>query len=168
MKFIQDILNIFSSSPEIYTPGEMVDVNDCYALFDIRNSKELFKTIITLVPDDSILAIEGIYSKNIIDLLLKEEVSDNQKVYIVIAWPRQIRLKSRLNSKQKSLILNHCDNWDFGNDIIHQHIYKDNHFYFTSYANMKSGCVFISHLINKPKIEKLKFDGIIGNYDEYP
>lgn len=148
--------------------GKMVDAFNCYSLFEIKDPRNLLIEILNLVPDDSIWAIEGVYSEHIISFLKQFHVEDDESVELGTVWPSQKKIRVLLTKDAKNAIIEELKNWNIDVDIVHQHIYKSGFFYFTSYDNLKSGCIWLTNQIEERKISPLIEKNFIGEYEKYP
>jgi hypothetical protein len=161
------MLTIFKKIFSIRTDikGNQIDFDDCWTVDKIINRNRLLARLIELVPIDSIWTIEGLSDKNIYDLISKHIFVDDNKVWNGTIWPKQNFFKIQLTETAKTDILKELPGWDLELNIIHQHIYKDNKYYLTSYDNLHEWCTWISMYFDIVEMNKLKDQNILDFYD---
>ncbi|MBK3520030.1 hypothetical protein [Carboxylicivirga marina] len=137
--------NIFRIRKKKDRVGKEIDFKNSWAVSKLEDKLEFFKRILTLVPDNSIWAIEGMSDMKLIEYLQTFPIEDSLIVNKGTIWPKQKTLKVLINPiSRKSLIQNITfENLDW--EIIHQHIYNDEKFYLTSYDNLHEACTWISN-----------------------
>ena len=141
--------------------GDEIDFNNCWNIFEINDRDKLLSRVIELVPDESVWSIEGIENKEIFDVVSKYIITDDQKPSKGTIWPKQKLYKILLSKEAKADILRNIDNWDLSWNIMHQHIYKGDIFYLTSYDNLDKASTWISMELAKTELDKLKEQKII-------
>jgi len=158
--FLKKILNIKTNYE-----GKQIDFDNAWIIDKINNRENLLEFLFENTPEKSVWSIEGVYNKDILNLLSKFAHTDETKVALGTVWPKQIHIKILLTNDSKFEILKHISNWDLSEDIVHQHIYKEDVFYLTSFDNLSENCTWISKNITKKLLENLKQESIIDFYD---
>lgn len=163
---LSKILNILKIVPKSERTGEEIDYNNAWIIDSVNDKFKFLAWLFKNVPSNSIWAIEGIYEKSIIDFLVQYSTNDSRSITLGTIWPKQKFLKILLSDMNKNKILMLMKEWDLSIDLMHQHIYKDDHFYFTSFDNLHPCCTWLSKRIPIGELEKLKTDNIIDFYEE--
>ncbi len=104
--------------------GKEIDFNNCWNINEINDRNQLLARIIELVPDESVWSIEEVGNKEILDVISKHIITDEQKPSKGTIWPKQKLYKILLSKDAKADILRNIDSWDLSWNIMHQHIYK--------------------------------------------
>lgn len=123
--------------------NRQVDLKNCYSIIKITDKNILLQQIILGVPDNSIWAIEGLYDRNIIGVLKNHFSDDESNAYKATIWPGQDSYTIKLTEAAKKDIIANLYNWNLDSDIIHQHIYLSDTFYFTLYDNLSESCTWV-------------------------
>jgi hypothetical protein len=145
--------------------GKELELDDCWIINKINDRNKLLSRLIELVPVDSIWTIEGLSDKKIYEVISNHLFSDDAKVWKGTIWPKQNFFKIKLTDKAKDDILQDLPNWDLDWNIIHQHIYKGDKFYLTSYDNLDEACTWISKEFDIIELNKLKGQNVFDFYD---
>lgn len=153
------------SRKEPIVKGLEVDFNNCWTLNKINNRHIFLSRIIELVPIDSIWYIEGIVDEIILSVISKYFDNDNTKMEIGTIWPKQKSYRIKLTKEAKAKILNVIDRWALDWQLEHQHIYKDNEVFLSSYDNLHKRATWVSKGIEWKEMEKLKTENIIDYYE---
>jgi hypothetical protein len=153
------IKKLFKKKSEL--KGKEIDFDNCWSLKKIKDREELLKKIIEVAPENSIWSIEGIEEKNIYEAISKHITTDNTMMQIGTIWPKQKIAKVLLTEIAKKEIVSSIPNWNLDYNITHQHIYKEDVVYFTSYDNLDPKCTWISNLIDKEDFKNLSEKMII-------
>jgi len=95
-------------------------------------------------------------------VISKHIITDEQKPSKGTIWPKQKLYKIILSKDAKADILRNIDSWDLSWNIMHQHIYKGDIFYLTSYDNLDKGSTWISMELAKTELDKLKEQKVIN------
>ncbi|MBD1395725.1 hypothetical protein H9Q13_00980 [Pontibacter sp. JH31] len=145
--------------------GKEIDFDNCWIVDEINDRNKFLALIISIVPEDSIWSIEGLADEEIYHLLSIYPISDDTKVWKGTVWPKQNSFKVKLSKKAKEEILLALPNWNLESNFVHQHIYKDEEFYLTSYDNLDKACTWVSKSLDQGELEKLKELRVIDFYD---
>ncbi len=124
--------------------AKKIDVNNSWSVIKIDDKESFFKRILTLVPDNSIWSIEGVADNDLGNYLLKFRFEDEQIVRKGTIWPRKETLKVLINEDSRKALIENLTLKNLDRDIIHQHIYKDDKFYLSSYDCLDAACTWIS------------------------
>lgn len=105
----------------------------------------MLKEIIRIVPENSIWSVEGLYSKEIYDVIEPFVIEDEVYIKRATIFPKQDCFKIQLNQKSKKIIASKIDDWNLDWEMIHQHIYKGKISYLNSYDNLHEACTWIAY-----------------------
>lgn len=150
---------LFKKENEI--KGKEIDFDNCWTLKKINDREELLKRIIEIAPENSIWSIEGIEEKYIYETISKHITSDDKIMQNGTIWPKQKNVKVLLTEIARKEIINSIPNWNLDYNIMHQHIYKADMVYFSSYDNLHPRCTWFSNIIAKEEFKTLSEENII-------
>ena len=145
--------------------GNQIDFKTCWTVNKIYDRNRFLARLIELVPDNSIWTIEGLSDKDIYNLIAKHIVIDDTKIWRGSIWPKHDLYKIKLSEKAKKDLLKGLSKWDLVRNIEHQHIYKGDKFYMTSYDNLHESSTWLSKDFDIKEITTLKDQGVIDFYD---
>ncbi len=141
--------------------GKEVDYENSWIVAKFKDKEAFLKTFLKIIPDDSVWAVEGKFDHNLIDLLQKYRINDEQKVCKGTIWPKQQKMKVLINKESRKEFIEKLTFTNIEWNIIHQHFYKNNLFYLTSYDNLDEDCTRITNELTKSDIEILIKEGLI-------
>ena len=138
-----------------------VGEDNCFFIA-IGDDVAFYRLLFKYVPDGSTMFIEGVldHGTKTFETLKAYETHDDMKVVLGTQWPKDPVIKIKLSRKNKPKLLELFKRPGFGADFMHQHIYKDGKFFFSSYDTLDD--IWIrKNLIPEKVLEQAVNDKII-------